>query len=279
MKYQLQELGLKTYITEENGLYRVYTGPFADKRQAQAVLGRVQKKISPDAYVTALEVMDEQVSVAAVTKEALPQTPMTPPPALESTQQPQAQDKVQTKADHAPRLQKQPNAKFYLGASMGATKYDISKSGSLPLGVTLRTYGPSYGIEGGYYFYDNLFTALHYQRSELRYEDFDALFASVNYQFDSIGTLSPYVGLLAGVSKLSWSKNPVTNADTSLSEDSTLLGLQLGGDIHIYEGVYAFAYYRYMQLDFTTTATLGTAKSEIDHSSQQDFNVGLKYKF
>jgi hypothetical protein len=58
-----------------------------------------------------------------------------------------------------------------------------------------------------------------------------------------------------------------------------LYGVQFGGDLHIYKGAYAFAYYRYMQLDFTTRSTLGTAFSEVDHSSQQDFNVGLKYKF
>lgn len=284
LKYQLEEMGLKTYITEDDGLFRVYTGPFRDKQDAQRNLAYVQRKVSRDAYVTALEVMDERVAVSAVTKEPLPEVVQTQP--VQQTQQVQTQtqpnaavqESIQTPQNSSSSTYKR-SSNFYVGASMGATKYDVSKSGTLPLSLALRTYGPSYGIEGGYYFYDNLFASLNYQRSELRYEDFDAMFATINYQFDGIGTLSPYVGVLAGVSKLSWGSNPVSGAASSTDEDSMLYGVQFGGDLHIYKGAYAFAYYRYMQLDFTTRSTLGTAFSEVDHSSQQDFNVGLKYKF
>jgi len=143
----------------------------------------------------------------------------------------------------------------------------------------MRSYGPNYGLEGGYYINDTLFVSLNYQNSQLRYSSFDALFASINYQPFRIGTLSPYVGVLLGMSRIEWSANPVQNASTLSRHYSAIGGVVVGGDVALYEGFYGFVYYRYIGLDFESVVTQGSLGSEIRHNSQQDFNLGLKYKF
>ena len=286
LQYQLREMGYKTYITHNEELYRVYTGPFKDKHEAQIALAKVQQKISRDAYVTSLEVAQGKIAGTPVTHQAIvvehkvtnqakiqdevqTQEPLQISP-KEQTKTPEpAKDISHVKSEHT----------FYVGGSIGATKFDVARSGNLALDVALKTYGPSYGIEGGYYISPNIFVSLNYQKTELRNCDFDAIFATLNYQLDSIGTLSPYVGVVGGLSQLNWNRNPVNGSSAELELNSPLFGAQIGGDIVIYGGLSTFMYYRYMSMDFSTTLVSGALRSEVEHNSQQDFNLGLKYKF
>jgi len=285
MQYELQEIGFKTYITEYNGWFRVYTGPFKSKYDAKLALKKIQKEISRDAYVTEIEFKDNKLVSTPLLKEnekvaqeATPSTPVAITTSVVYTQT--SKQKRNPQVETEKKLRKEDlKSDFFIAISIGAAKYDINQNGTLPLDILMRSYGPSYGFEAGYYITKYTFMTLNYQRTDLRHSYFDAGFATLNYQFDKLGTLSPYAGLVVGTSKINWKRTPVSGASAPKSLYSAVGGFQVGGDIEIYGGLSTYMYYRYMMMDFNTLVSEGTSSSEIEHKAQEDFNLGLKYRF
>lgn len=297
LQYELQSIGYESYITEYNQWYRVYTGPFENKHEANAALKKIRSEISKDAYLTKIEVQNNKIvstPVVTETKQELASNVKKEPVVVTSsvttvtTQNPTQktinqetfnQYTVQNSQKYEQSSVRELKKNYFVGVSLGAAKFDIKRSGNLPLDILMRSYGPSYGCELGYYFAENIFMTLNYQRTDLRHSYFDSGFATLNYQLDKIGTLSPYFGLLVGTSQLNWKNTPVNGATAPSTLYSYLGGAQLGGDIELFGGLSTYMYYRYMMMDFSTLVSEGTLSSDIEHNSQQDFNLGLKYSF
>ena len=296
IEYDLQALGFKTYIAEHNEWYRVYTGPYKNTYHASMALKKIQKNISKDAYITSVEVKGNKIITTPVETPTVTATPIvTSAPTvtiIQKTNEPVAvvsASSINSSTQESVKIEytKEPiksdskslEGDFFVGVSIGASKFDITTNGNLPLDITMRSYGPSYGFEGGYYFLDNVFMTLNYQRTDLRHSYFDAGFVTLNYQLDKIGTLSPYAGLLLGTGKINWKTAPVVGGSAPSALYSAIGGMQVGGDIELFGSLSTYMYYRYIMMDFNTLISESSLSSEIKHNSQQDFNLGLKYSF
>ena len=307
MQYELNDLGYKSYIAEHNEYYRVYAGPFKSRYDANMALKDIQENISPDAYLTKVTVKNNKLYVTKVeeqkreevvqaqTQEVVQKsvplvTVTTTSGQVQSVQVGQQKMQNQTTTETTQQMQaKSASASLssthdskkplFVGLSFGASKFDIGTKGDLPLDISMRSYGPNYGLEFGYYVSNTLFTTLNYQRSDLRNASFDSAYVTLNYQLERIGTARPYLGICVGASKLNWRANPVNGADATENLYSVIGGVQVGTDVALYGGFELYGYYRYMMMDFNTLVASGGQSSEIEHSSQQDFNVGMKYRF
>ena len=160
---------------------------------------------------------------------------------------------------------------------MGVTKDDIS--GNVTLNYELKDSGINYGAEIGYYFNNNIFISIDYQKTDLKDVSLNNAFTTLNYQFDEMYSFSPYIGAIAGYSTITWEKEPIDFATGKTSASSILGGLQVGSDISLYGGVSLSIFYRYLMMNNITNIETGTGKSKIEHNSEQNLNVGIKYNF
>jgi len=305
MQYELNTLGYKSYIAEHGEYYRVYAGPFKSRYEANMALKHIQENISPDAYLTNIAVKNNKIYVTKVQEQEQKQEEVTQPKAEEvvqksvpvvtvtttsgeiqsvqvSQQEVAKQEKINTQTSvsrKSQRLLLEQKIPYFVGISFGASKFDIGVKGDLPLDISMRSYGPNYGFELGYYVRENLFTTLNYQRSDLRNVSFDSAYVTLNYQLERIGTARPYVGVCVGASKLNWRRAPVDGADATQNLYTVIGGVQVGTDVALYGAFELYGFYRYMMMDFNSLVASGGQSSEIEHSAQQDFNVGMKYRF
>ncbi|MBN2815166.1 MAG: SPOR domain-containing protein [Campylobacterales bacterium] len=300
LEYELGELGYRSYVAQHNEFYRVYAGPFKTQYDAKMALKEIQENISYDAYVTKIEVKNNKVYATPLTNDATPKpkeevaekaekkvatvTVTTTAGSSVVTHSVESKNSVAIREEDvvSQSTQRQVESReqnMFIGVSFGASKFDLGTKGDLPLDIAMRSYGPNYGLEFGYYVNEHVFATLNYQRTDLRHSFFDAGFASLNYQLEKIGTANVYAGVLVGAAKLNWETSPVSGGSAPSSVYSVTGGFQVGTDVELYGPLSLYGYYRYMMMDFNTLVVSGTQSTEIDHSSQQDFNIGFKYHF
>jgi hypothetical protein len=171
---------------------------------------------------------------------------------------------------------------FYIGLAagysiLGVTKDDIS--GNMTLNFELKDSGINYGAEMGYYFNNNVFISINYQKTDLEDVSFNNAFATLNYQFYEIYSFSPYIGAIAGYNMITWETSPIDSATEDGSASSILGGLQIGSDISLYGGVSLYIFYRYLMMDNITNIETATEKTKIEYNSEQNLNMGIKYNF
>lgn len=171
---------------------------------------------------------------------------------------------------------------FYIGLSSGYSLVDVTKndiSGSVPLNFELKDSGINYGAEIGYYFNNNIFTSINYQKTDLEDVISDNILATINYQFDEINSFSPYIGAIAGYNTITWVNSPIDSATGNDSGSSLLGGLQIGSDISLYGGVSLYLFYRYLMMENITNIETATGKTKTEYGGEQNLNMGIKYNF
>ena len=171
---------------------------------------------------------------------------------------------------------------FYIGLAAGYSLVDVVKndiSGSVALNFELQDSGINYGAEMGYYFNNNIFISINYQKTDLENVSVDNIFSTLNYQFNEINSFSPYIGAIAGYNTITWEKSPIDSATGNGSGSSALAGLQVGSDIALYGGVSLSIFYRYLMMSNITSIETGTGKTEVEYSGEQNLNLGIKYNF
>ena len=171
---------------------------------------------------------------------------------------------------------------FYIGLTTGYSIVDVTKndiSGNMTLNFELEDSGINYGAEVGYYFNNNVFISINYQKTDLEHVSLNNAFATLNYQFDETYSFSPYIGAIAGYNIVTWEKSPIDSATENGSASSLLGGLQVGSDISLYGGVSLYVFYRYLMFENITNIETLTEKSKIEYSSEQNLNIGIKYIF
>jgi len=134
----------------------------------------------------------------------------------------------------------------------------------------------------GYRVSENVFTTLAGQRTNLDFVTLDTVYASLNYQFVDV-MLKPYIGVLAGYSKLHWDTRPHTPHQINpfvedLTSTAGVYGAQIGIEQTLNENWSLFGKYQYLKynehvMDIDETATT------IEHNSAQNILGGIRYAF
>ena len=155
----------------------------------------------------------------------------------------------------------------------GSTSSQLSKIPPVHISIDKDSTNVDLGV--GYRFRDMMFSTLSYQRAIFNEVNIDNLYVSLNYQFREIH-LKPYVGVLIGLSRLVWSKYPVSGTLDNDNESITLLGgLQLGVEYSFSDDWSIFGEYQILKNEHKTNI-LG---DNLKIAFQNNLNVGVSYKF
>ncbi len=271
---ELHEYGYEMYTTQYKSIYKVYTGPFKSMDEAQKSLGVIQKKIAVDATIVSLDIDRQRDSL--VSKELKVPKKIYVAPVKKIEDVPEVKE-MKKDYDNLYR-----ETRFFIALSAGISKFDL-KEEYTPSEIVLdnqpKDAGFTYGVELGYYFNNDFFATLNYQRTDLENVHFDNIFASLNYKFTYFDVISPYIGIIGGYNIMTWDNFPLTTTVAYENSSSFFAGLQVGNDIPLSEYVSAYIFYRYLQLDNTTKIVVAPSKGTIEHKSEQNFNLGLKINF
>ncbi len=305
VKYNLDELGYKIYLNKYNNLYRVYTGPFKNQNEADKALVEIQKSIAKNTYVVRLKMSDNKI-ISSVPK---PQPKETAPVKVSKSDDEEMNNDTELQQSQAVQLsslneqeikeeiveQSSTNSEnsnmiseskkdnsFFIGLAAGLSTLSFQEkniNGTVPLNFELKDSGINYGIEAGYNFNKNIFMTINYQKTDEENIYFNHAFSTLNYKFNGIYSIFPYLGILGGYGNMTWKNSPIDSTVSRSSCYSFLYGAQAGSIIQIYGDVSMFIFYRYLMMDYKTSIKIITAEKEIEHNVQQNLNIGLQYSF
>lgn len=299
VQYDLNELGYKMYVTEYENWHRVYTGPFKSQEEANKALVRIRRSISKDAFVVTLNLSEEQAistkaepmhtqEVKVLNTNAIVQIEeiYTPKTEETNTNSNVNTNKIEssvnkTNSDYRP-AQSKSKKNLFVGFTAGVSKLSLNENnvnGDVPLNFALKDSAINYGAEGGYNFTKNIFMSINYQRTDAEDMAFNDLFSTINYKFNGLEFISPYMGIVAGYGNMTWKNSPIDATTSANSASSFLVGAQLGSEIPIYNDISMVIFYRYLMMDYKTSIKTTTGEKEITHSAEQNINLGIKYNF
>ena len=308
-EYDINELGYTMFYSKDKKVYRVYAGVFENKTEASIALKRVQKHISKDAFIAELTLKDNEVTSETIVQPLVVKKVQNQPenivksvvvqkktldkksknnikpiplvPQKEVKTEP-VKKQIETSAQSKEESNSKERSDIFLGIYVGASQFAVSQnsiSGEVPLNFRLDERSINYGVELGYYLRNNIFNTINYQVTNLDNINFTHAFVSLNYKFDDIYFISPYVGVLGGYSIMTWKNSPIDSANTSSSTSSFMGGVQIGSEINVYKGISLYGFYRYILIDYTTNLKTDTGQKEIKHRSEQNLDAGIRYRF
>ena len=246
--YRVKELNYKPYSIKRNGMVTVYSGPFSEITEAQEALLVIKKEISKTAYlVTFTNNKEKKLSTSS----------------NKSTQ------KKQYSLSSKPSKVK--NKDFFVGLNLGVGLASVDENDNNFDSVS----GMSFGVEGGYYFTNNIFMTLNYQHIDLDDVSFDNIYTKLDYKFSDIYPVSPYIGVIAGYSLLTWNDY----VDTSDTASTYCYGVELGSEVYVSESIIVGVSYSYTVVDFVTTYNILEESSIISHKGLHNLSFGIKYSF
>ncbi len=182
-----------------------------------------------------------------------------------------------------PVLQGETNDWFIYLAG-GFSSLDVTSSVTLGADIfpdALDDKGSLIELGAGYRLSDNIFTTLAGQRTNLDFVTLDTVYASVNYQFSNV-ILKPYIGALAGYSKLSWDTRPhlphVVPFNEDLSSTAGVYGIQAGVEQALGDSWSLFVKYQYLKYN-QHIMEIDAAATTIEHNKAQNILGGIRYAF
>lgn len=242
IKSNLKRLGqTSTHRTTKTG-YVIYSGPYKNSTSAKYTLKKI-KRFFPYATI------------------------------VKTKTKPTTKKVIKRKTTKTPK-QKQ---KFFVGGALGYSKSVLTYTGGTKLDYPPKETGISYDLHLGYNFKKDMFITLGYLRTDTSDIVFDNFYSSLNYKFVKFDNLSPYFGLLAGYSKLTWNKAPIANATSKSSvSDSFFGGTQVGV---IYDGYESFSLYANYQCLFVNHSTAINVSDKLEHKTLNNIQLGVQYSF
>jgi len=241
---KLKAMGLKMYYKQKSYGYAAYVGPYKSQTTLNEVYKRVKKSFS-----------NARIIVEKQNKQII--------------------DKEQTnKKYHA----------FVVGLGVGyasAPSTHTLISGSVDVNEP-NSSGVNYVIYGGYDFENGLSLLLNYMYLDSSDLEFTNIYSSLNYRFEPVGLLNPYVGVSLGYSSLRWNTSPIALASTTSNNDSDdiLYGTQLGFNHYLSQSISLKVDYSCLFLKHTTNITQNvTNVSKIQHNTLHSLLVSLQYSF
>jgi len=309
-------MGYKMHLFEYQEWHRVYTGPFHNMDDAHNALNIIRKNGANDAYIVNNNI-DEKSSYpiylqdAYIVKnfqhkkvdefqenqkhsntsekvltadkiESMP-TEITPAAVIVPTV-PLTNNTIPKVQNNDKKVQEKRSFKenYFIGLSVGFSSLDVEEkdvTGNLNLDSTLDESGMTYGINTGYYFNESIFITLNYQYTPLDDVYFNDIFGTFNYRFKEILSFYPYVGAIIGYSQMTWDKDPLNSSNNSNNSSSYLGGIQIGAEKHIMDQLALYISYQYLMMEHTTKIKTFLEEKELEHTSKQNLNIGIKYFF
>lgn len=168
---------------------------------------------------------------------------------------------------------------FIFGAA-GITNLDINTSLAQNTNLidgALDDNGGLFEIGVGYAFNQNYFATINIQKSSLEIADIKNIYGSINYQYPMVN-IKPFIGILAGYSDLNWTKRPhIKLINEDLTSSKSLYGFQVGIEKRFAKKYSIFMKYQFIKHNHRIEILNNTSK--IDHKSEQNLMIGLKYSF
>jgi len=184
------------------------------------------------------------------------------------------------------KTQSADSAYFFINASIAYLNLPYEYSVQTE-GVTLNaidTKGLGYIVEAGYNFENNIFLTIGAMSFTSNANSITNIYSSFNYKV-LIDNFEPYIGILAGLSTLSWSKPPIPDSSSS-SSSSLLYGLQGGLNYNTgFNDLTLFLNYQYSVINYKTPLTIVNQSGTIASSSSltqnliHGLNIGVQYRF
>ncbi len=152
--------------------------------------------------------------------------------------------------------------------------------------ITTNSIGTSamgYIFEGGYNFENNVFITLSYLNASTTTNTISNLYGTINYKM-RMGQFEPYIGVLGGLSTLSWTKPPMLNADSG-ADNSLLYGAQTGLSYETgFSNLALFINYQFTFMNHETPLSIKsgattTASSTLTQNIMHGINLGVQYRF
>jgi len=123
---------------------------------------------------------------------------------------------------------------------------------------------------------NNIFSTVGVSFTSLDVVDIKDFYATVNYQFQN-KSLTPYVGLLAGYSHLTWSTKPyVAQENKKSNSDKLTLGLQTGFKKNISENISFVGKYQFLKYGHKLVLKNNNS-DRISHNYAHKFLLGVEY--
>ena len=263
LTYELKERGYKVYTTQKDGWYTVYTGPFQNSSKANKAVVEIKKNISRDAVI--INVSKDKKNTLHSNKKKL-----------------SAQSNQPTPTDEEKFENLYRETRFFVGLSLGLSMFKVEDK-DLVGEIVLDTYpmnaGYTYGAEVGYFFINDVFITLNYQHSALENVYFDSMYTSLNYKFNNLRVVYPYIGIIGGYNIMEWTTYPVDTIKKQENSSSFFMGFQLGNDIPITNNINVSIFYKYLKLSNETEIDILPDKKVIKHNSEQNINIAIRYNF
>jgi len=277
ISYRLNELGYSMNVSQKDGLYRVYTGPFEDRYSASSALRDVRKKIARDAFIIEAEIKGSKLETTKTTlkskkakKKKVVIAPIKAKVEQQSVQVLVTKDgKVSAIKVEDKNTKKSRDNNFFVGVNVGVSKFDLER-----VNVTLSSVGYTYGLVAGYYFTPNIYMTLNYERSQLQGVYLDTFATSLNYKLNPIFLISPYVGIIGGLNVLSWEST--TYKDDVQS--AFVPGLELGFEVPVSDNASIVMFGKYMMLDYKAVSESSTQRT-VKFNNEISASVGYRYNF
>lgn len=166
---------------------------------------------------------------------------------------------------------------FNVALSVGNNTNTPSYSGNTTVKLPNNS-GLSYSLHGGYLFDNGL--ALNFTYSHLDTSDIsvDNIFSTAAYQYNNTTHIVPFIGLIAGMSTLTWNTSPLTTETLTITgSSSSLYGFQAG---IIYDGFSAVDIFADIEQIFVNHALdIDNSGEAIKHTSIQNIEFGIRYFF
>jgi len=132
--------------------------------------------------------------------------------------------------------------------------------------------GASFGMEGGYIFFDDLYLSLGYLNSPSKDISLNNIYLSTTYQFKTSKNTNLYSGLLVGYSILELKNFKYTKPSTS-----SLLGANLGFKYNFNKNISIFTNYQGVMMDHIVKVNNDSSKVKFNFFHNLQF--GVLYRF
>jgi len=132
--------------------------------------------------------------------------------------------------------------------------------------------GASFGMEGGYIFFDDLYLSLGYLNSPSKDISLNNIYLSTTYQFKTSKNTNLYSGLLVGYSILELKNFKYTKPSTS-----SLLGANLGFKYNFSKNISIFTNYQGVMMDHIVK--VNNDNSKVKFSFFHNLQFGVSYRF
>ena len=169
--------------------------------------------------------------------------------------------------------------KNFLYASVGTSSIEVSntiKNNKIINKNFLDNTGEMIDFGAGIDHNQNIFSTVGVSFTSLDLVDIKDFYATVNYKF-KYKSLTPYVGLLAGYSHLSWLTKPYTLDESIKSNsDKLTLGLQAGIKQKISEDISFVGQYQFLKYGHNLVIKNENV-GKLSHNYAHKFLVGVQY--